>query len=56
MRFWFEDSKIRTSIAIEARYTIGVKDEGGPIQYFGDLKADVVFDGKGFRLENYSFT
>ena len=56
VRFWFEDSQIRTSIAMGARYTIGDKDGELPTQYFGDLKADVVFDGKGFRLENYSFT
>ena len=47
--FSFEGGRIKTTIAVGASF------EGMVLEYFGDIEADVVFDGKRFKLENHAF-
>ena len=47
--FSFDGSRIKTTIAVGAFF------ESMMLEYFGDIEADVVFDGKKFKLENHTF-
>ena len=47
--FAFDGTRIKATIALAMLY-----EEGVFAHYFGEVHADVVFDGEGFRLENYS--
>ena len=51
VRFEFEGNQIRTKIPVGALYL-----EAGVPQFFGEIEADVIFNGKNIRLENYTFT
>ena len=49
--FYFEGTQIRVKIAVRTLK----EDSGLNMNYFGDIHADVAFDGESFRLENYTF-
>ena len=50
INFWFEDTEIHVRIAMGAIY----ETIGSPI-YFGEITAQVIFEGGGLTLRNYTF-
>ena len=51
VRFEFIDNRIQVTVPVGVLY----EKYATLWDYFGDIKADVIFDGKNFKIENYTF-